>query len=311
MPSDASPKVAILLCTYHGQRYLAEQLDSFAAQSYKSWEVWASDDCSRDKTQEILNSYQRKWGRDRLSIHSGPAEGFAANFLSLTCKKKIQAGYYAYSDQDDIWETDKLERAMNWLTSMPENIPAMYCSRTRLIDEKDRDIGLSPLFTKPPSFPNALMQNIGGGNTMVFNNAACELLREAGADIDVVTHDWWVYLVVSACGGRVFYDTYPSLRYRQHEGNLVGMNIGWRARLVRMSMLWHGRFRDYNDRNIRALGRLRHKITPENREIFDRFSISRNRGLYFRLIGIKQCGLYRQTTLGNLGLALAAIFKKF
>lgn len=199
---------------------------------------------------------------------------------------------------------------MNWLATIPKHVPALYCSRTRLVDEKDRDIGFSPLFTKPPSFANALMQNIGGGNTMVFNDAARQLLREAGEDIDVVTHDWWVYLVVSACGGRVFYDAHPSLRYRQHEGNLVGMNTGWRARLVRINMLWHGRFRDYNDRNIRALERLRHKITPENRKIFDQFSTLRKRGLFFRLIGLRQCGLYRQTALGNLGLAVAAIFKK-
>lgn len=199
---------------------------------------------------------------------------------------------------------------MNWLATIPKHVPALYCSRTRLVDEKDRDIGFSPLFTKPPSFANALMQNIGGGNTMVFNDAARQLLREAGEDINVVTHDWWVYLVVSACGGRVFYDAHPSLRYRQHDSNLVGMNASWRARLVRMRMLWQGKFRYYNDLNIQALERLRNRITPENREIFDRFSAVRNRHLFPRLIGLKQCGIYRQTILGNLGLAAAAIFKK-
>lgn len=310
MPTNALPKVAVLLCTYHGQRYLAEQLDSFAAQTYPNWAVCASDDGSRDDTRAILLSYKEKWGTDRFSVCLGPAHGFVANFLSLTCKASIDASYFAYSDQDDIWEADKLERAMRWLSTIPKHVPALYCSRTRLVDEEDRDIGFSPLFTKPPSFANALMQNIGGGNTMVFNDAARQLLREAGDDIDVVTHDWWVYLVVSACGGRVFYDAHPSLRYRQHDNNLIGMNASWRARLVRMRMLWQGKFRYYNDLNIRALERLRNRITPENREIFDRFSAVRNSDLFPRLIGLKQCGIYRQTVLGNLGLAAAAIFKK-
>lgn len=83
-----SPKVAILLCTFHGQHYLADQLDSFAAQTHTNWEVWASDDGSLDDTHSILESYSSKWGQERISIHSGPAEGFVANFLSLTCSNK-------------------------------------------------------------------------------------------------------------------------------------------------------------------------------------------------------------------------------
>jgi len=86
-----------------------------------------------------------------------PAEGFVANFLSLTCKASIEADYYAYSDQDDVWESDKLERAVRWLQTVPENIPALYCSRTRLVDAENNEIGLSPLFSKPPSFANALI----------------------------------------------------------------------------------------------------------------------------------------------------------
>lgn len=309
-PDPALPKVAILLCTYHGQHYLADQLDSFAAQGYPNWEVWASDDGSQDNTRTILDIYRKKWGADRLSIHRGPDEGFAANFLSLTCKASIHADYFAYSDQDDIWELDKLQRALGWLLTVPQEIPALYCSRTRLVDANNQDIGFSPLFTKPPSFANALTQNVGGGNTMVFNNAARTLLREAGAGIDVVTHDWWAYMVVSGCGGKVFYDAYPSLRYRQHGGNLRGMNSSWPARLVRIRMLWQGRFRNWNDRNIRALERIRSKLTLENMEILDRFAAARNRWLLPRLIGLKRSGIYRQTLLGSLGLIAAAIFKK-
>jgi len=178
--STATARVAILLCTYHGQHYLPEQLDSFAAQTYENWAVWASDDGSEDDTHSILEDYQSRWDVGRLSIHFGPAEGFAANFLSLTCNANIDADLYAYSDQDDVWEADKLARAVQWLESVPAEVPALYCSRTRLVDANNNEVGVSPLFAKAPSFANALMQNIGGGNTMVFNNAARNLLREAG-----------------------------------------------------------------------------------------------------------------------------------
>lgn len=190
---DVLPKVAILLCTYHGQHYLAEQLDSFAAQSHPNWEIWASDDGSEDDTHAILEAYQQKWPAGRLSIHFGPAEGFAANFLSLTCKASIKADYYAYSDQDDVWEAGKLERAVRWLETIPPNIPALYCGRTRLVDADNNEIGLSPLFSKPPSFANALMQNIGGGNTMVFNNAAAKCFTTAihRCGIGSMMATWW------------------------------------------------------------------------------------------------------------------------
>ena len=307
---EADCRVAILLCTYHGQHYLAEQLESFAAQSHTNWEVWASDDGSEDDTHSILEAYISKWGSGRLSMHFGPAEGFAANFLSLTCNASINADFYAYSDQDDVWEADKLARAVQWLQSVPADVPALYCSRTQLVDADNNEIGVSPLFTKAPSFANALMQNIGGGNTMVFNNAARELLREAGANKSVITHDWWAYMVVTGCGGRVFYDSKPTLRYRQHGGNLVGMNANWAARLKRIRMLFQGRFKHWNDCNISALLTLEHRLTAENREILQRFADARGMSLIPRLIHLKRSGIYRQTLLGNIGLVAAAFFGK-
>ena len=306
----ATARVAILLCTYHGQHYLAEQLDSFAAQSHTNWDVWASDDGSKDDTHSILEDYKSRWDVGRLSIHFGPAEGFAANFLSLTCNASIDADFYAYSDQDDVWEADKLARAVHWLQSVPSDVPALYCSRTRLVDADNNEIGVSPLFTKTPSFANALMQNIGGGNTMVFNKAARKLLREAGENKSVITHDWWAYMVVTGCGGRVFYDSKPTLRYRQHGGNLVGTNSNWAARLKRIRMLFQGRFKHWNDSNISALLTLEHRFTPENREILQRFAAARGMSLIPRLIHLKRSGIYRQTLLGNLGLVAAAILGK-
>ena len=310
-PRDLSiPKVAILLCTFQGQSYLADQLDSFAAQTHTNWEVWASDDGSKDGTRSVLWSYLSKWGLGRLKFHKGPSNGFAANFLSLACKSEINADYFAYSDQDDIWDADKLERAVAWLASVPVGTPAVYCSRTRLVDAENHEIGLSTLFSRPPSFANALMQNIGGGNTMVFNKATHALLQRAGPDVNVVTHDWWTYLVVMGCGGRVYYDPHPTLRYRQHGGNLVGANKSLASRIARIAMLWQGRFTDLNDRHLRALGLLRAPLTAECKHVFDEFRFSRRREFLPRVLGFLRSGVYRQTMMGNIGLLVATLFKK-
>ena len=305
-----APRVAILLCTYHGQHFLADQLDSFSCQTHTNWQVFASDDGSEDDTHTILAQYQHKWGAARLNMHAGPAQGFAANFLSLTCDTRIEADYYAYSDQDDVWEADKLQRALNWLGGISADVPALYCSRAMLVDVDNQPIGTSPLFTRPPSFANSLVQSIGGGNTMVFNNALRKLLIEAGSDVQIISHDCWAYMVASGCGGKVFYDACPSLRYRQHETNLVGTNRNWQARYSRLQRLCNGWFRSWNDLNIASLERIRDSLTPENRRILDDFSSARKTWLLPRLWLMKRSGIHRQSLGGNLAFFVAALFNK-
>ena len=308
--AGATPKVAILLCTYNGCQYLPEQLDSFAAQSHDNWEVWVSDDGSKDGIHQTFESYKHKWSAGRISIRSGPCKGFSTNFVSVMCSTDSDADYYALSDQDDIWEAHKLERAVKWLESVPPEIPALYCSRTRLIDAGGKYIGFSPLFTKPASFANALTQNIAGGNTMIFNRALRESLKEAGENLPVIAHDWWVYLLVTGVGGQVFYDTHPTVNYRQHNGNLIGMKASWPARFNRIRMMWKGCYRNWNDANIASLRLIQDRLTPGNQKIFERFVQARNMPLIPRLINFKRSGIYRQTFLSNLGLIVAAIFNK-
>jgi glycosyltransferase involved in cell wall biosynthesis len=310
MTAQKSPKVAILLCTYQGQKYLQAQLDSFVAQTHSNWELWVSDDGSMDGTHDILDQATKVWGKQKISIHNGPKEGFCANFLSLTNKADIEADYYAYSDQDDVWVPEKLERALAALMTVPKDTPALYCSRTCVVDADDKPIGMSPHFTKTPSFANALMQNIGGGNTMVFNLAARQLLMEAGEKVSVVTHDWWAYLLVSGCGGQVFYDPKPTVRYRQHGSNLVGMNTSWPARIKRIQQLFQGKFREWNDRNTVALESVRGRLTPSNQQILDQFISARQQPMLHRLVGLRRSGIYRQTLFGTLGLIAAAVFNK-
>ncbi len=308
---NTAPSVAILLGTHQGSEFLAQQLDSIRSQTYEDWSVKVSDDRSTDQTLEILGAYRRQWGDERLSVRVGPALGFRANFLSLVCAPDIDARYFAFADQDDVWDSDKLATAVSWLDGVPDDIPALYCGRTRLIDEAGKGVGFSPHFRKPVSFRNALVQSVAGGNTMVFNAAARALIVEAGGDVDVQTHDWWVYILVTGCGGCVFYDPRPTVGYRQHASNLVGSNASVSGRFQRAARLLAGRFRTMNSRNIAALARVRHRVTPENLAVLDHFERARNVGLSERIKGVLRSGVYCHTRLGNLGLAAAAVLKKF
>ena len=309
-PDGASPRVAVLLCTKQGEAFLQEQLDSIGRQTHTSWAVYASDDGSQDATPAILQDFKRRVGERKLAILRGPHMGFVANFLSLVCNPEIDADFYAYADQDDIWEDDKLARAVQFLQTVPGSVPAVYCSRTSNVDETNTCIGHSPLFTKPPGFANALVQNIGGGGTMVFNQAACQLLRLAGPHVQVATHDWWTYLLVTGCGGRVFYDPAPTVRYRQHGLNLVGAGNGWLARVYRARQVFQGRFVTCTDQDFAALQRIEHMLTPRNKSLLAEFAQARQTTVLGRMTSLRRSGVYRQTLFSNLGLVIAAVFRK-
>lgn len=310
LPSAAGRTAAILLCTLDGERFLADQLASLERQTFKNWKLIASDDGSSDRTKSILHAFKKSFESGRVELVDGPRRGAPANFLFLACRENLASEYYAFCDQDDVWEADKLARAIEILERRGAGVPAVYGSRTSLIDETGKEIGFSPLFPKTPTFRSALVQSIAGGNTMVFNQKARDLLAFGGADVDIPSHDWWLYQVTSACGGHVHYDAYPSVRYRQHTQNVIGSNVGWAARLRRLRMLGQGRFRHWADLNVMALTRLRPHMTTENRQIFDLFSKARNRPLLQRAAMFAQAGVYRQTLLGNLGLAAAVVLKK-
>lgn len=305
--SSLDGHVAILMCTYNGASYLQEQLDSIQTQKYRNWHLYVSDDGSQDSTQDILRTFETKTGQ--LRIFQGPRNGFCQNFLSLICNSSIKADYYALSDQDDIWCEDKLLRAVTALSGISRETPALCGSRTKLVDEKNIETGLSPLYRHAPGFRNALVQNIAGGNTMVFNHAARKLILQAGSSINPVVHDWFLYVAVSGCGGVVIYDPVPSLRYRQHAANLIGGNSGCIAKLKRFGLMLSGMHQQWNMRNIEALSGLREKLTLENRHIYDEFSRFRDASLWSRLAGLYRTGLYRQTFAGNITLWLAALFK--
>ena len=307
--SVGAAQVAILMCTKDGAAFLEQQLKSIADQTHTNWILFVSDDGSTDKTLEILKHFAETHDQ-ATTFRSGPGKGVCANFLSLAIGLNIDADYFAFSDQDDIWHEDKLRRALTWLATVPADAPGLYCGRTELMSIDKRSYGFSPLFTRPPAFRNALVQSLGGGNTMVFNRATKKLLELAGT-YDVVLHDWWLYQLVSAAGGRVHYDPQPMLKYRQHPDNVIGSNLGWRARLVRLRMMLNGRFRDWNATNIAALRRLPAQlIRPGNREVLELFAKARSASLLKRLDYLRQSGVYRQTLLGNIGLFAAAILKK-
>jgi glycosyltransferase involved in cell wall biosynthesis len=310
LPNDATI-VAILLCTFNGEKFLREQLDSILAQTHKNWVIHVSDDGSTDDTLNILREYQHNLGPDRLKLYEGPRQGFANNFLSLIKNKSITGNFFAFSDQDDIWNETKLEKSLSNLnTKKNSSLPALYCSRARLIDSNRQYVGMSPLRLKPPSFKNAIVQSLAGANTMLVNIPARNLLAKTPNNVEVVAHDWLAYLLITACGGSVIYDKTPSLDYRQHDHNLIGSKIGILNNILRIKGLTTGKFSRWNEQNCHILHQMEYTLTADNFKILKSYEKIRSSGLFTRLKIFHQLGIYRQNSIDNILLFLAVIFKK-
>ncbi len=311
--SKDAPLVAILMGTHNGARFLPEQLDSLAAQTHQNWVLIASDDGSTDDTVRILKLYQAKWPVGKLIVKEGPKQGFCANFQSMACDTSIKADYYAFCDQDDVWLSTKLEIAVNNIAAHQVHrdvtLPYLYCGRTTYVSENLEPIGISPLFVFPAKFRNALVQSIAGGNTMVFNQEGKRALEKVGM-VNVPSHDWWLYLLISGIGGEVYYDKVPQILYRQHDDSTVGENRSFTSKCFRAYTLLRGRFRSWNTKNIEALCIVNNMLTEDNQEILRLFKLLRSAKLIDRLRLMEVCGLYRQTWRGTMTLFLAALLKK-
>ncbi len=300
--------VTILMATYNGERFIQEQLDSIAGQTHTNWSLIISDDGSTDRTFDIVSAFRREQSQHRITILRGPQKGFAQNFLSLL-RASGASSYVAFADQDDVWFPDKLARAVQQLER--QDGPAIYGSRTCITDIALRVSFESIEFSRPKTFENALVQNVAGGNTMVINRHALNILQPASLTAtSIVSHDWWCYQMVTGGGGRFLYDVRPTLLYRQHGRNLIGKNTGVIASLKRVSRIVDGQFSNWIDCQIEALSSAQKWLTPEANARVRRLREMRKLSLLERLVSFKTSGIRRQTRRGNLALWATVLFNK-
>jgi len=285
-------RVVVLLSTYQGEKFISEQLRSVLDQLPLDGRVLIRDDGSTDATV----AYVERMADKRVQITRGANLGFVRSFFWLLTNSPEDAEMVMLCDQDDVWLPAKIERAWNALRTAGEG-PVLYCSRLRLVDPELRDVGLSPDWARSPSFANALSENIVTGCTSAMNPSALRLLREQGEPALVHFHDWWMYLVVAAFG-RVIYDREPTLLYRQHGGNAIGMGsgLGRYVAIVRFLRRWnwvHIMFRQVeNFRNVHGA-----RLPPAHRALLDRYFDPRDGAAIARLVLTPR--RFRQSLLGE------------
>lgn len=313
MVAKSGPSVCVLLALHNGAQYLSQQLESLRAQSLPPTHVIVGDDGSTDASVDILQEFFNAWPEVNVRIVPGPQTGYADNFLKLFRCLPREIDYVALCDQDDVWLPDKLERAVSTLRKHTySNGPLLYGSATLVCDENLENSRPSKSMMTDLKFSHALVENFAGGNTMVLNAPAAALLRRAASeDPPLLVHDWWMYQMITGAGGHAIYDENPSMLYRQHSGNVIGDNKGFKSQADRLKRVWRGDYRRWTDANLLVLHQLSHFLTAENAKIVEQISRSRRQNIRQRAKIIPLHGLRRHKSLGQFALWLAVLSKRF
>ncbi|MCL6472821.1 MAG: glycosyltransferase family 2 protein [Firmicutes bacterium] len=299
-------KVQVLLSTYNGSKYLRPLLDSLLNQDYANLEILIRDDGSTDDTPGVLEEYLHV---ENVRVLREKNIGVAKSFFRLLSLSSHDADYLAFCDQDDIWESDKISRAVDMLSSYHNKEPALYFSRLKIVDEDLSFVKLSEMPQGEPSFRNALVQNIATGCTIVINAKARDLIVK-NLPSSALWHDWWAYLVVSAFG-KVVFDEEAKILYRQHSSNAVGSKVGflnsWAARAQRFTKTGH---RLLITKQAEEFNRIFSScLDKENYKVLKRFILER-KTLWGRIKYAVSPDVYRQTRLDNIVLRLLIAFNR-
>lgn len=301
LASDTLPRISVALCTYNGAAFLAGQLDSLHAQSRLPDELVVCDDGSTDATLHILESFAAQ-APFSVHIHRNPTTlGACGNFIKAI--GLCSGDFIALSDQDDIWQPDKLLQALTMIQQADDPSATLYCSRLQYVNASLKPIGLSPV-PRVIGFSNAVVENIATGCSVIFGAEIRRLILR-GAPSEMVMHDWWAYLVASAFG-QIIYNTTPTVLYRQHGGNVAG----WEPRLLKIwnRTRWLVQRLQTGSRGMDSLNQAAHfiatypDIPQERRHLVEELLRLRYAGLLSRLRYILHPRVERNDVLENFGL---------
>jgi len=242
------PKIAILLSTYNGTKYLEEQLDSILNQTYSNYVIVARDDGSYDDTIQLLNKYAKKFTdkfhlleQDLLNLGASDSFSYLIEYV-LENKQSLglESAYMMFCDQDDIWSLEKIDKQIDEMIKVEKHqtgtkpIPVLIHSNLRVVSEDKSLIAESfvhyqGLEIERNRFTNLVISNVVTGCTVFINEA---LARKAvPVSKEAIMHDWWLSLVASAFGKLVFIDA-PLVSYRQHDANAIGAKESVQSTLV-------------------------------------------------------------------------------
>jgi glycosyltransferase involved in cell wall biosynthesis len=294
------PHVCILLATFNGMKYLDEQISSIYGQIGVKLSILVQDDGSTDGTVEYLEN-QLKLGKIK-SFTKSRRIGSTKVFINLL-NMAPDAEYYAFSDQDDLWESTKLMKLTNLLGSLDS--PGISFSGRILIDSEGYVMRSESIQLRHIGTRNALIQNLIPGNTSLINNSGRIFLSTLNSD-EVQHYDSWIYLIFSMFGTICLSDE-PLTRYRIHDDNQIGLGGDITSKVRSFETNLSG-FKS-NALSILKINSV--ELSAENQILLNSFlALIRSRNPYKRCLLLMRLRLYRKTGIQTLLFNLYLAFRK-
>lgn len=218
--------IHIMMATYNGEKFIKEQINSILAQTYTEWKLYISDDGSTDRTISIVKQYKQDYP-DKIFLvdHSAEFHSAKRNFAFLYSVVPL-AEYYAFCDQDDIWEENKLACMLECIKNYDINEPVLVYHDMTVGTDRQKIFAQSFIeysglkLNTENSLQQILLYNVVPGCTMMLNNMLKQLVDEISEAC--VMHDWWIMLATISLGGKVICCDKKLSLYRQHGQNQIG-----------------------------------------------------------------------------------------
>lgn len=220
-------KIAVLMSTYNGEKYIQQQIESIFQQEYVDITLYIRDDNSTDNTIKIIEELKEKYKiilvKDR-NANIGPAK----SFMKIINVVEPFYDYYSFSDQDDVWEKNKIISAIKEIEKYDSKKSIVYGGNYKLfynsniIKNNYLDIKLD--------FYSTLIRNKIAGCTMVFNSTLLKELKKYTPNY-IEMHDVWVLKVCQSIDGICIYDKNAYILYRQHDKNVMGAGNTLKAKI--------------------------------------------------------------------------------
>lgn len=213
--------VVVIMSSYNGEKFIAEQIESILKQKNVDVSLVIRDDGSTDKTFEIENKYAKN--NKNIKVIKSNNVGFAKSFFEAMKLAGDGYDYYAFSDQDDVWENDKLIHAIDILEKRGERY-RLYASGLKVVNENLEYQYMHSFDKIKIDYGSALSRQRLAGCTMVFNKQLynlCVTFDMGNNKVGTMSHDGLVYYTCLLCGGKVYFDKEGKILYRRHSGTVT------------------------------------------------------------------------------------------
>lgn len=226
--NNQKPTVCIMMASYNGEEYIEEQIDSILGQTYTDWQLYIRDDGSKDRTLEILRKYALGDARFHICTNGTDVHGAFPNFFALInyCKEEPSFDYYMFSDQDDYWYPDKIQKMVDRMQQEKTKKPILCYADMALMDGEGRiyeqSLDKQWKISEKGRVSYFFSHKVSGCN-LIMNYSLFQILPKVdpgGVHVDILAHDAFC-ASVAAVFGKVVFLPESLMKYRRHGENVT------------------------------------------------------------------------------------------